>query len=330
VKAFILLGGIGVVVLMGAIMGAAGASVQAQAGQPGMFTPGAALDLDKDQTAQASRALTVADDLKAPPLAVLAMVCAALGESDFRPVKNGSGSKYAGVFQADPANIPMADTEGQAKAFQLGGKGFQAGGAIFLATHHPHWTPGLIATMVEASGQPASFYDVHRPQAEKIIAAWHAGSGSILTPVNADVGAMLNEAGVVLTPGQRADFQSGGIDPRLVSLLAMIGETHTVIVTALRHDHSTNTVEGNRSNHADGRAMDIGSVDGQPCVATWGGPQLWGSACGRLLRQLVDLDPPLRPTELIYCWDPDGPADPRGFARSDHCTHIHAAFDLGT
>ena len=35
----------------------------------------------------------------------------------------------------------------------------------------------------------------------------------------------------------------------------------------------------------------------------------------------------LRATELIYCWDPDGPADPRGFARADHCDHIHWGMD---
>ena len=34
-----------------------------------------------------------------------------------------------------------------------------------------------------------------------------------------------------------------------------------------------------------------------------------------------------RATELIYCWDPDGPADPRGFARADHCDHIHWGMD---
>jgi hypothetical protein len=36
---------------------------------------------------------------------------------------------------------------------------------------------------------------------------------------------------------------------------------------------------------------------------------------------------PLRSTELIYCWDPDGPSDPRGFARADHCDHIHWGMD---
>ena len=34
----------------------------------------------------------------------------------------------------------------------------------------------------------------------------------------------------------------------------------------------------------------------------------------------------LRSTELIYCWDPDGPSDPRGFARADHRDHIHVGW----
>lgn len=141
----------------------------------GSFPAGADIGLDPAQTAQAARALTVADQLNANPLAVLAMVCAALGESQFRPVPNGKGSGYAGVFQADPANIPMDDTEEQARSFLLGGKGFQGGGAIFMATADPGISPGTIATLVEASGENPSFYDAHRPQAENIIAAWNSG-----------------------------------------------------------------------------------------------------------------------------------------------------------
>jgi hypothetical protein len=32
-------------------------------------------------------------------------------------------------------------------------------------------------------------------------------------------------------------------------------------------------------------------------------------------------------TEPIYGWDPDSPADPRSFARADHCDHIHVGWD---
>jgi hypothetical protein len=33
----------------------------------------------------------------------------------------------------------------------------------------------------------------------------------------------------------------------------------------------------------------------------------------------------MHPTELIYCFDVDGPGP--AFARSDHCDHVHAGYD---
>ena len=93
------------------------------------------------------------------------------------------------------------------------------------------------------------------------------------------------------------------------------------MITALKSDHSTLTVDGNVSNHSAGRAMDIGAVDGEICRGTRTG------RCADLVRELAAITGPLRSTELIYCWDPDGPNDPRGFARADHCDHIHSGMD---
>jgi hypothetical protein len=67
--------------------------------------------------------------------------------------------------------------------------------------------------------------------------------------------------------------------------------------------------------------MDIGAVDGETCRGGRTG------ACAQLLREFARVEGPLRSTELIYCWDPDGPGDPRGFARADHCDHIHWGMD---
>ena len=102
-----------------------------------------------------------------------------------------------------------------------------------------------------------------------------------------------------------------------MSALAAIARLHTIVVTALRSDHSTYTVDGTFSNHSAGRAMDIGAVDGEVCRGTRTG------RCADLVRELAAAQGPLRSTELIYCWDPDGPGDPRGFSRPDHCDHIH-------
>ena len=88
-----------------------------------------------------------------------------------------------------------------------------------------------------------------------------------------------------------------------------------IVVTALRADHSPGT------NHAAGRAMDIGAVDGEICR---GGRQ---GACADLVRELAAVTGPTRSTELIYCWDPNSSSDPRRFASADHCDHIHWGLD---
>ena len=47
------------------------------------------------------------------------------------------------------------------------------------------------------------------------------------------------------------------------------------------------------------------AVDDEICRGTRTG------RCAALVRQLAAVTGPLRSTELIYCWDPDGPNDPR-------------------
>jgi hypothetical protein len=139
--------------------------------------------------------------------------------------------------------------------------------------------------------------------------------GTGLTVDAATVRGLLHDPRIVLTPVQRTDLLAGGIDPRLLATLAAIGERHTVVITALRADHHPGT------NHEAGRAMDIGAVDGQRCDGRRTG------ACAQLVRELAAVEGQMRATELIYCWDSDGPADPRGFARADHCDHVHWGLD---
>jgi Transglycosylase SLT domain len=121
---------------------------------------------------------------------------------------------------------------------------------------------------------------------------------------------------------EMVDIQSGAIDPRIINLIGAISQQHTITISALRSDHSKYASSGNVSNHYYGRAMDIAAIDGVSCTnVSPDGP------CGTLARQLGALPPGQEPTELIYCWDPDGPANPNGFAQADHCDHIHVGFD---
>jgi hypothetical protein len=122
------------------------------------------------------------------------------------------------------------------------------------------------------------------------------------------------------------DLQQGLIDPRVMTLIAAISQNHQITISSLRSDHSMYTTSGNVSNHFHGRAVDIAAIDGVSCtLVTPDGP------CGRMAQALALLPPGQRPTELIFCFDPDG-AGP-AFAAADHCDHIHAGYDdsgLGT
>jgi len=139
--------------------------------------------------------------------------------------------------------------------------------------------------------------------------------------VAAAVAAVLANPRIQLTSVQQVDLTGGLIDPRVVTLLAWLGQRHSIVATSLRSDHSYLTKDGTVSNHASGRAVDIGAVDGELCTGTREG------ACGRLAVEMAVLPGVLRATELIYCFDPDGPLSPFGFARADHCDHIHAGYD---
>jgi hypothetical protein len=119
---------------------------------------------------------------------------------------------------------------------------------------------------------------------------------------------------------EKADLESGALDPRIVGLLGAITQTHQITISALRSDHSQYTVDGNVSNHYFGRAMDIAAVDGVSCTDT--APS---APCAQLATTLSQLPAPAMPTELIYCFDVDGPGP--AFARSDHCDHVHVGYD---
>jgi Transglycosylase SLT domain len=190
----------------------------------------------------------------------------------------------------DPADaIPAA-----ARYLQAAGAPQDYRAALFAYNHADWYVAQVLAKAAEYRGVP-------RP-----------GAGLMFDP--ATVRELLGGPRVALAAMQRADLLAG-IDPRLVTALAAIGRRHTVMITALQSDHSPGT------NHEAGRAMDIGAVDGEICRGGRGG------ACAQLVRELAAVEGRLRSTELIYCWDPDGPADSRGFARADHCDHIHVGWD---
>lgn len=109
-------------------------------------------------------------------------------------------------------------------------------------------------------------------------------------------------------------------DPRILALLSSIARGHTVLVSSIKCNHAYLTAGGNVSAHSAGRAFDLAAVDGSPCTNT-----ATSSPCGRLARALARITGPLQISQVIFCFDADGPA-PTAFAQADHCDHIHAGF----
>jgi hypothetical protein len=182
------------------------------------------------------------------------------------------------------------------------------------------------ARYLRASGAPADYpraifaYNHADWYVAEVLAQAELYRGAAISPAGspgetASIGELLANRRIILTPGQRVDLRAGGIDERLLATLAWIGRRHSVVITSLRADHYPGT------NHERGRAIDIGAVDGEVCRGARFG------ACAELVRELAAVTGATRSTELIYWWDPDGPLDPRGFARADHCDHIHWGMD---
>ncbi|HEU4944473.1 MAG TPA: lytic murein transglycosylase [Solirubrobacterales bacterium] len=137
--------------------------------------------------------------------------------------------------------------------------------------------------------------------------------GTAGAPINWDNLTLSNEL-------ELRDITSGALDPRLVALIGAITQQHQLTISSLRSDHSQYTVDGNVSNHFYGRAVDIAAVDGVSCTDT-----AVDAPCAQLGTTLAYLPAPAHPSELIYCFDLDGPGP--AFARSDHCDHVHAGYD---
>src|SRR5256885_1996832 len=74
----------------------------------------------------------------------------------------------------------------------------------------------------------------------------------LVPPESQTVPEVLHNRRITLTAIQRSDVRSGVLDPRLVATLADIGRGHSAVITALKSDHSTYTVDGTVSNHSAG------------------------------------------------------------------------------
>lgn len=138
------------------------------------------------QKREAAIVMTVCDQLNVNDHVRRAAIIAAIGESGFRAVMNRGGSPYGGVFQGNvrDGTWNLNDTEGMARCFLLGGKGFQGGGAIAINKANPRLPEGAIAYTVEgnisnfggSTSAATQFYQRWIGEAKAIAAAWKGSS----------------------------------------------------------------------------------------------------------------------------------------------------------
>jgi len=182
------------------------------------------------------------------------------------------------------------------------------------------WSRGGIEAGVFTHNQAAWYVDAVAGEADQLAGKCATTTESWTIVLPGDVASQINWQNLTLSNDlELRDIQAGLLDQRVTGLLALMTKTHQITITALRSDHSEMTASGNVSNHYYGRAMDIASVDGVSCTDT--SPS---APCAQLGYALAQLPAPLHPTELIYCFDLDGPGP--AFALPDHCDHIHAGF----
>jgi hypothetical protein len=128
--------------------------------------------------------------------------------------------------------------------------------------------------------------------------------------------AVLSHPNIELRPEARADVQAGVVDRRILGMLLVLATEHRLGgVGPFVTGHSMYVAGTDRiSNHAVGRAVDIGVVDGMSVAPS-------NLQAREAVVTLLTLPEPVRPDELGSPWDFDAPG---AFTDSSHLDHIHA------
>ncbi len=133
--------------------------------------------------------------------------------------------------------------------------------------------------------------------------------------------AVLANPNIELRPEAEADVRAGRVDPRVLAVLLALSERFSLAgVGPFVRGHSYYVAGTNRpSNHAFGRAVDIGTIDGELVSPANG-------AARQAALALASLPAPLRPDEIGSPFA-ELSGLPGLFSDADHQDHIHLGFD---
>jgi hypothetical protein len=133
--------------------------------------------------------------------------------------------------------------------------------------------------------------------------------------------AALSNPNLELRPEAEADLKAGRVDPRVLAVLLALAERFSLAGVGPFVSGHSYYVDGTSrpSNHAFGRAVDIGTIDGEP-VSPLNGPARAATLA------LASLPAPLRPDELGSPFA-DLSGLPGLFSDEDHQDHLHLGYD---
>lgn len=148
-----------------------------------------------------------------------------------------------------------------------------------------------------------------------------SGIGTVEAPTEDLVAQVLSHPDITLSRGAAADVRGGVADRRVLALLLILAEEHTLDwVGPIRTGHSYYVKGTNRvSNHVYGRAVDIIWVDGSPVT-----PSNLGAL--QATKTMLSLPSPLRPDQVGSPWMI--PTDGVVVFTKDHHDHLHAGWSV--
>jgi hypothetical protein len=176
-------------------------------------------------------------------------------------------------------------------------------------------------------GQAILAYNRSRDYRDRVlhIAAGYAADGTGTTRASPTLNAMvLANPQLDIYPAGRDDIAAGRIDARVLTVLQLLSQDHTLTVTSLKTGHSRCIDGGDYpgcrvSHHWHGRAADIASIDGRPV----NGLNATARAVAQRLNQLPQ---PARPSEVGTPWA-DLTRLTGFFSDAAHTRHLHLGWN---
>jgi hypothetical protein len=137
-----------------------------------------------------------------------------------------------------------------------------------------------------------------------------------------DASSVLNNPNITLCAACRQDLIDGVIDQRVIDFLVWAAQHYALSISVLKTGHSQFVAGTDRiSNHWEGRAADIASVDGQDVTASC-------DVCRSFAEVIVSLGAG-RPDEMGVPWgDMVGAGGWDVFSDADHQDHIHVGWNV--